>query len=291
MLRKTPESWRDLQESVAVILREAGFVAEVERSTNHARGVVELDVYAEHAIQSHVVTLACECKQWKTAVPQAVVQTFRTILSDTGIDAGYIVSAAGFQSGAIQAATYTNVRLVDWAEFLAIFAPEGPPLALGLRASAEIVSGAIQLDAPDGGVLPWMADPVISSGSIHRLASGGLKFSLETKSAMPALQATNEQIGFKGFTLCSKSDVLSTTASQPTLLNGTVEFQTPAGMPALNPMTGDKMVLPATRCRLDVSASCVLEGLRLLGTWSAAVEFNGLRLPFKLAGSFKVRLL
>lgn len=291
MMRQTPSDWRELQEAVAAVLREAGFVAAVEKAVSNVRGSTELDVYAEQSVQKHVVTLACECKHWKAAVPQAVVQTFRSVLSDTGIDAGYVVSSAGFQSGAYAAAAHTNVRLVTWEEFLSIFAPGGHPLAAGLRASAEVVGGTIEFQALGGGVFPWMAAPTISAGHVRRSKDGTLEAFVAITASIPAMQALNDQVGFKGVDLRSAQHSLSTDSTQPTRLSGTVEFNTPNGMQGIHPVTGEKTVYPACHCQLDISAFAVLQGSRMVGRWEADTLFNGAQLPFPITGTFALRLL
>jgi restriction system protein len=118
---RTPASWRELQQDVALILTEAGFAAEVEKVVQNVRGKAEIDVYAEETIQGRRYTILVECKNWSSAVPQNVVHGFRTVVTDTGANAGYIVSANGFQPGAVAAAEQTNVRLVTWNEFQGIF--------------------------------------------------------------------------------------------------------------------------------------------------------------------------
>jgi hypothetical protein len=292
MVRSPPDSWQALQQSAATILREAGFVAEVEKSRPHARGAVALDVYAELPLNGHVLTLACECKYWRSAVPQAVVQTFRSVLSDTGIDAGYIVSAAGFQSGAREAATHTNIRLVDWDQFVRTFSPDGPPLAPGLRAAAEIVGGDIQYHSPEGSAFPWATRTLITSGSIRRTATGVLEVKLATMVPIPAIQAWNDRIGFSGFTVTAQTGFLSTDASAPTMLSGSMEFETPAGMQGLHPMTGEKITMPvAIRCKLDVTAECFFASHQGTGTWVIVPTFDGTRLPMNLTGSFSMRAL
>lgn len=264
----------------------------MEKAKPHARGTSELDVYAEQRLGNHVSSLACECKHWKSSVPQAAVQTFRTVLADTGIDAGYVISTSGFQSGARDAARHTNVRLVNWSEFVGIFASDGPALGPGLRASAEVVGGHIEFLGPDGSVLPWMANTIITSGWIRRRAVGGLELSVQTRVPIPALQAVNDEVGFSGFSLSTPQDALSTDPAMPTPLTGRIEFATPPGMPGLHPVTGEKISIPfGTRCRLDVSASCALDGTRVMGNWGADIEINGSRLPMRLPGSFALRLL
>ena len=112
-----PDDWRGLQHQVAQILRECGFTVKVEEVIDAARGKVEIDVFAEEDVQGRKYKIFCECKQWKTRVPQNVIHSFRTVVSDTGANLGYIVSSAGFQSGAFSAVELTNIRLVTWRQF------------------------------------------------------------------------------------------------------------------------------------------------------------------------------
>jgi len=117
-----PPTWQDLELSVARILSEAGLCTERGRLLATVRGCVEVDVYAEdQSITPPVVTLV-ECKHWKNAVPQTVVHAFRTTVIDSGANVGFIVSLRGFQSGAVNAAALTNIHLVDWPAFQALFA-------------------------------------------------------------------------------------------------------------------------------------------------------------------------
>jgi restriction system protein len=116
-----PTHWKDLEESVARILRECGFHVEVGKSVKSARGSVEFDVYARDGPNSPPVTLIVECKHWGRAVPQGEVHKFRTTMADVGANIGFLVSSTGFQSGARDAALYSNIRLVDWEEFQSAF--------------------------------------------------------------------------------------------------------------------------------------------------------------------------
>ncbi|HEY6882196.1 MAG TPA: restriction endonuclease, partial [Polyangiales bacterium] len=120
---QTPTNWRALQQDVARILTEAGFSADVEKVVANARGQAEIDVYAEEIIQGRRYVVLVECKNWSAAIPQNVVHGFRTVVTDTGANVGYIVSANGFQSGAIVAAQHSNVKLVTWQEFQDTFEP------------------------------------------------------------------------------------------------------------------------------------------------------------------------
>ena len=113
----TPDTWQHLQVEVARVLEECGFAVEIEKKTTTVRGDVELDVYAEEEIKGRRYSIICECKHWKARVPQNVVHGFRTTVADIGVNAGYVISMAGFQEGAYRAAEKTNTQLVTWVEF------------------------------------------------------------------------------------------------------------------------------------------------------------------------------
>lgn len=119
--RNAPESWQALQTEVGRILSECGFAVEVEKKIHSARGTVELDVYAEETVRGRKYAIACECKYWKSRIPQAVVHGFRTVVQEIGANIGYIISMEGFQSGAVAAGDLTNLKLVTWQELQDLF--------------------------------------------------------------------------------------------------------------------------------------------------------------------------
>ena len=59
----------------------------------------------------------CECKHWTRRVPQTVVHSFRTVVSELGANRGFLISRNAFQSGAREAAEFTNIDLLTWKEF------------------------------------------------------------------------------------------------------------------------------------------------------------------------------
>lgn len=118
-----PNGWRDLQEKVRSILMDCGYEAEVEKEINLGRGKAVVDVYA-HKSAGLSVTIICECKHWQKRVPRAVVQGFRTIVTEAGANLGYIISAKGFQSGSYEVVVKTNVQLLLWDEFEVAFRME-----------------------------------------------------------------------------------------------------------------------------------------------------------------------
>lgn len=115
--RVVPSDWRDLQAQVARILEECGFATELEKTVRAARGSIEIDVYAEETVRGRRYSIVCECKHWKSRIPQSVVHGFRTVVAEIGANAGYVVSRNGYQDGAFKASELTNIELVTWSEF------------------------------------------------------------------------------------------------------------------------------------------------------------------------------
>lgn len=115
--KNEPATWQELQTWTAQILIECGIQAQTEVTIDTVRGRVEIDVLATENVQGREHTVLVECKNWSAKVPQTVVHGFRTVVHDIGANVGYIVSKAGFQSGAFEAAANTNIRLLTWWEF------------------------------------------------------------------------------------------------------------------------------------------------------------------------------
>lgn len=112
-----PSDWKDLELKVSKIFADIGFSVEVEKDISLVRGKVNVDVIA---IKKHLTTKEvhiAECKWWSEPIPKQVVHSFRTILSDSGANAGYIISKEGFQKGAHEAAENSNLNLLSFQEF------------------------------------------------------------------------------------------------------------------------------------------------------------------------------
>lgn len=121
MIESPPTSWKGLQDRVAQILKECGVDASTERKVKLARGTVTVDVWAHDSSSVPPQTYVVECKHWRNKVPQEIVHRLRTVVGDSGANWGAIVSSSGFQTGAYEAAKYSNVRLLNWHEFIALF--------------------------------------------------------------------------------------------------------------------------------------------------------------------------
>ena len=112
-----PESWQDLQGYVAQTFSEIGCQVHTAAKVDLPRGSVELDVFVIDVTTVPHANYVCECKNWGRRVPKSVVHGFRTVVSELGAHRGFLISRSGFQSGAREAATFTNIDLVSWREF------------------------------------------------------------------------------------------------------------------------------------------------------------------------------
>lgn len=114
---QAPESWEELEYLVTAIMTESGMLARRQVTLDLPRGNVDVDVFAEETVDGIVHRTICECKFWKASVSKEVIHAFRTVMQETGANRGYVISRAGFQSGAYSAAHSTNIELVTFTEF------------------------------------------------------------------------------------------------------------------------------------------------------------------------------
>jgi hypothetical protein len=116
-----PTDWSDLQERVGQMFRELRCEVQVGARVRLVRGEKEIDVLVKDPHTAPPSVYLCECKYWARPIPLEVVHSFRTVMADYGAHRGFIVSRAGFQSGAYDAAQNTNLNLVTFLELQAIF--------------------------------------------------------------------------------------------------------------------------------------------------------------------------
>lgn len=109
-------TWQEYQEETAAFFRGLGLEAETNVTVNGVRTKHDVDVLVKSRHIGFDVTWLVECKLWATRVTKLHVLALRTIVADVGADRGIIVSEAGFQSGAIEAAALTNVHVSSLAE-------------------------------------------------------------------------------------------------------------------------------------------------------------------------------
>lgn len=116
-----PQTWQQLQTFVGRMFEECGFETEVSKVIELVRGQKEIDVYARDLEGENQPTILVECKFWNSPIPQEVIHSFRTVVSDYGANLGYIVSKVGFQAGSYKAVEKTNIHLVNLLELEKIY--------------------------------------------------------------------------------------------------------------------------------------------------------------------------
>lgn len=121
MISLYPDTWQDLQNKVADILSQCKFSVETTKTIESIRSKIEVDVYAEEKIDNRKYTIICECKYWKSNIPQLHALALRTIVQDIGVNKAYIITTSNFQKGAFDSIENTNIELITWDEFQKLF--------------------------------------------------------------------------------------------------------------------------------------------------------------------------
>jgi hypothetical protein len=110
-------NWRGLQDKVAMLFREMGYEVTTPFTVDlSGRGRKEVDVYIRDPRASVNQVILVECKHWESRVRQDAVHSFYTVMHGAGANTGFIISKAGFQSGAKEAAQNTSIHLLSWDE-------------------------------------------------------------------------------------------------------------------------------------------------------------------------------
>ncbi len=110
-----PSKWSDYQEAVADFFRNLGLDAESNVTVRGSRTTHDVDVLVRLRHIGFDVMWIVECKLWETRITKVHVLALRTIVIDVGADRGILLSESGFQSGAEEAATLTNVHTTSLA--------------------------------------------------------------------------------------------------------------------------------------------------------------------------------
>jgi restriction system protein len=112
-------TWKDYQEEAASFFRSLGLDASTDVTVEGVRTKHNIDVLVKSQHIGFEITWIVECKHWKTRVSKLHVLALREIVADVGADRGILLSEAGFQSGATEAANLTNVQVTSLAEISA----------------------------------------------------------------------------------------------------------------------------------------------------------------------------
>lgn len=112
-LRSMADSWQEYQGEVARFFGDLGIEAVTDFTIQGVRTTHDVDVFVKsHHVGFDVVWIV-ECKHWARRVTKLHVLALREVVADVGADRGILLSEAGFQSGAVEAATLTNVHVTS----------------------------------------------------------------------------------------------------------------------------------------------------------------------------------
>lgn len=111
--------WYVFQESICSHFNSIGASAQTNITLQGVRTAHAVDVVVRTRYLGEDLLWIIEAKKWKTRVTKLHVLALRTIADDVGADRAFIVSEAGFQSGAFDAAYNTNVKLKTYEELKA----------------------------------------------------------------------------------------------------------------------------------------------------------------------------
>lgn len=107
--------WQLYQEDAAAFFRLLGLSASTDVTLQGVRTKHDVDVFVELDVAGFPVRWIVECKHWKDAVSKLHVLALREIVADLGADRGILLCEAGFQEGAVEAASLTNVQVTSLA--------------------------------------------------------------------------------------------------------------------------------------------------------------------------------
>ena len=109
-------NWKQYQNETADFFRSLGCIVEVESTIKGARAEHEIDVWVRFSRFGLETKWVVECKYWNTAIPKEKVLTLKSVVEDLGADRGILISASGFQSGAVRVAENSNITLTSLDE-------------------------------------------------------------------------------------------------------------------------------------------------------------------------------
>lgn len=108
--------WYQFQEEICDYFESIGASAETNVTVKGVRTSHDIDVLVKTKFLGEDLTWIIEAKKWKKRVNKLQVLGLRTIADDIGADRAFIISEAGFQSGAFEASENTNVKLKTFNE-------------------------------------------------------------------------------------------------------------------------------------------------------------------------------
>lgn len=113
-------AWQDYEFQACDFFRVMGMHAEVKEQVQGARAAHSVDVVVRPVQLGWRHLWLVECKARRRPVEKQHVLTFLQVVVDVGADRGFLLSEAGFQPAALDAAEKTNVTLTSLAQLQAV---------------------------------------------------------------------------------------------------------------------------------------------------------------------------
>jgi len=219
--RAMAATWQEYQEEVAEFFRSVGAETKVNHVIQGVRTTHAIDVFVKlHYVGFDVVWIV-ECKHWNSKVTKLHVLALREIVSDIGADRGIFLCEAGFQSGAVEAATLTNVHVKSLADLRGTASADINAMRLrelfdrteicrqrywDIPKSKRIECG-LRPDVPEGG---YSGDHVIELANqlLSKAIRGNYPFDIDSLPAVASVQALIMFGGPRQFN--SASEIIST---------------------------------------------------------------------------------
>lgn len=113
-------NWYKFQEEIRKVFIKLGCDAETNVRVRGVRTFHDIDIYVNSKYIGQNIKWVIEAKYWNKRVSKLHVLALRQIVDDIGADKGFIISENGFQKGAIEAATNSNISLQTFDDLLKI---------------------------------------------------------------------------------------------------------------------------------------------------------------------------
>jgi len=110
------KTWYIFQEEIKSIFCDLGCDAQTNVRLQGVRTHHDVDILIRSKYLGQPLQWIIEAKHWSKKVSKLHVIALLKIVEETGTDKGFIISQKGFQSGALEAAEMSNVRLLTFDE-------------------------------------------------------------------------------------------------------------------------------------------------------------------------------
>jgi hypothetical protein len=168
-----------------------------------------------------------------------------------------------------------------------------PPIGIGLRSIAQIVSGSIQIKSSTLEEEFFRElHYTVSSGIIERDLEGRLVWSMKIAAPFHSIQKLLDRLGAADYELLSNSGELSTDLSNPTDFVFTNNVLFAQGERLFNPKDQSYGEMPINvTCAVVVTARGALNGKTFSGKFSQNLKYLELDLEVSVTGSFTMSLV